>query len=60
MPGLPVSVLNMPLTADPVLSKTGSCGWQLKVALHAKVGDEYVEVLGTITLTVKGSKKWTK
>ena len=56
----PVSVLGQPLSVDPVQHKTGSCGYRTRFSMFVKIGDEYVKVLGSITLTAVGSKKWEK
>ncbi len=58
--GQPVAILNMPLTAVPTIHSKGSCGWSKRFACFIEVDGEWVKVLGNLTLTAVGSKKWEK
>ncbi len=54
----PFTLAALPLSADPVLCRTGSCGWRWNGALYVQVGGEWLRALAGVQLTVIGSKTW--
>lgn len=58
--GLPVEIAEIPLLADVKQFSTGSLGWYGNGKINVRVGDELVRVQVGVTLTVIGSKEWTK